>query len=343
MGYNLGMLKINVNAKNTAAINTAMQNVKEMITSGSISRDSPIHIVLGAGTYREKVKYNLPNPIIIESAPGLTAKDCIIQADNCEAFHQGVENRAIFYFGPNVTNVTLKNFSIINTHNKSVIEGNTQADAGEALVWSSTTGTLMARGMSIEGRLNTLSLKGFSWFMGCHISGDMDFIYGEIDTALFEECEIHLRADNRGDYPGFAIKGQVLANKMGIVFLNSNFTADKRKKNEIYIYKTEGKGSATSAKNWDSVAFLNCKMSEYYNPELAWDDDMSLEIYPRGNAKTGIREYNTKIVSKNGKISDADTTRRNVKSYLLTESDYFADYASRYLILKDTPFANNAE
>jgi hypothetical protein len=70
---------------------------------------------------------------------------------------------------------------------------------------------------------------------------------------------------------------------------------------------------------------------------------MSLEIYPRGNAKSGIREYGTQIVSKTGKILETDTTRRNVKSYLLTESDYFADYASRYLILKDTPFANNAE
>lgn len=337
------MLEINVNAKNAAAINAAMQNVREMITSGSISRTSPIHIVLGAGTYREKVKYNLSNPLIMEAAPGVSARDCVIQAENCEAFHQGLENRSIFYFGPNVTNVTIKNFSIINTHNKSIEEGNTTPDSGESLVWTSPTGTLTATGMSIEGRLNTLCLKGFSWFMNCRISGDTDFIYGDVDSALFEECEIFTRADNRGDFPGYAIKGQALANKNGFIFLNSNFTADKRKKNEIYIYRTEGKGSATSAKNWDSVAFLNCRMSEFYNPELAWDDDMSLEIFPRGNAKTGIREYNSKIVAKNGKISDADTTRRNIKSYLLTDDDYFSNYASRYLILKGTPFDNIGE
>ena len=130
---------------------------------------------------------------------------------------------------------------------------------------------------------------------------------------------------------------------MCLVFLNCNFTADKRKKSDIYIYKTEGKGSSTSSKNWDSAAFLNCKMSEFYNPELAWDDDRELEIYPRGNAKTGIREYASKIVAKNGKIFDADTTRRNIKSYLLTDDDFFANYASRYLILKDTPFSNITE
>ena len=335
------MLKINVNTKNAAAINTALQSVKATITSDSISRETPIHIVLGAGTYHEKIKYNLPNPLILEAAPGLTARDCIIQADNCEAFHHGLENRSIFYFGPNVTNVTIKNFSIINTHNKSIEDGNTMPDVGETMVWSSPTGTLMAKGMHIEGRLNTLSLKGFSWFINSTIIGDTDFIYGDVDTALFENCEIHMKADNRGDYPGFIIKAQTLANKTGFVFLDSTFTAEKRKKSEIYIYKTEGKGSATSAKNWDSVAFLNCKMSDLFNSELAWDDDMTLDIYPRGNAKTGIREYNTKIVAKNGKISNADTTRRNVKSYLLTEDDFFANYASRYLILKDTPFANH--
>ncbi len=337
------MLELNVNSKTPASITAALQNVREMITSGSIKRTTPIHIVLNSGTYRERVKYNLSNPIIIEAAPGVTAKDCIIQADNCEAFHHGLEDRSIFYFGPNVTNVTLKNFSIINTHNKSITEGNTNPDAGETLSWTSPTGTLTAIKMTIEGRLNTLCLKGFSWFMNCRIIGDTDFIYGDVDTALFEDCEIFTKSDNRGDFPGYAIKGQTLANKNGFVFLNCNFTAEKRKKNDIFIYKTEGKGSPTSAKNWDSIVFLNCKMSELYNAELAWDDDMNLEIFPRGNAKTGIREYNSKVVSKTGKISDADTTRRNIKSYLLTDDDYFADYASRFLILRDTPFAADVQ
>ncbi len=334
------MLDLNVSSKNPSAISVTIQKVKEMISSGSIPRNSPIHIILGAGVYHEKVKYNLSNPLIIEAASGVSAKDCIIQADNCESFNRGLENRCIFYFGPNASNVTIKNFSIVNTHNKSVMEGNTSPDIGEALVWTNTTGTLQAVNMNIEGRLNTLSLKGFSWFMNSHISGDMDFIYGDVDTALFEDCEINLKSDNRGDFQAYAIKGQTLANKNGFVFLNCNFIADKRKKNEIFVYRTEGKGSAKSLKNWDSVVFLNCRFSDLFNQELAWDDDMNLEIYPRGNALTGIREYNSKVTSKGAKIIDADTTLRNVKSYLLTDDDYFANYASRFLILKNTPFAD---
>ena len=80
-------------------------------------------------------------------------------------------------------------------------------------------------------------------------------------------------------------------------------------------------------------------MSDVFDPELAWDDDMELEVYPRGNVKTGIREYNTLVVGKGGKVEEADTTRRNIRSYLLTDDDYFSNYASRYLILHDTPFA----
>ena len=66
---------------------------------------------------------------------------------------------------------------------------------------------------------------------------------------------------------------------------------------------------------------------------------MNLEVYPRGNAKCGIREYNSKITLKGGKVTEADTSKRNIKSYTLTEDDYFNGYASRYLILHDTPFS----
>lgn len=334
------MLELSVQAKSPAAINTAIKKIKEMISSGSVARTSPIHITLGPGIYRELVKYNLPNPLLLESVPGTKASDCVIQADNCEAFHHGAENRAVFVLGPNTTNVKIKNISIINLHNKtpdSELEF-IPSDSAEALVWSSLSGTLFADGVRIEGRQNTLSLKGFSWFKDCRISGDVDFIYGDVNTAFFEECEIYLRDDNRGDFPGYAVKPQVLAGKPGFIFMNSRFTCEKRKKTRAFVCRTDGLGKSDSPKGWDSIAFVNCFFSENFDGELAWDDDMQKEIYPRGNAETGIREYNSKVVSKGGKVSDADTTRRNIKSYLMTEDDYFARYASRFLILHDTPF-----
>jgi len=333
------MLEISVNSKSPAAINTALKKLKDRVMAGTLSRTTPIHLTLEQGVYRELVKYNLSNPLVVESAPGTRAEDCIIQADNCEAFHKGLENRSVFMLGSNTTNVTLKNFSIVNTHSKTIEEGNTLSDSAEALVWNNAGGTLFAEGMRIEGRQNTLCIKGFSWFKDCFISGDTDFIYGDVDTALFEECEINVREDNRGDFPGYAVKSQALAGKKGFVFMNCRFTAERRKKSQVFVYRTEGHGGPGKLKWWDSVAFINCFMSDIFNPELAWDDDMELEIYPRGNPATGIREYNTRVVAKGGKVSEADTTRRNIKSYLLTDDDYFDGYASRYLILKETPFS----
>ena len=310
-----------------AAIGAALKKIKEMVSTGAITKTTPIHITLEAGTYRETIKYNLTNPLVIEGSASTKNTSCIIQADNCESFHKGIDNRAVFALGPLVTNVKLKNLSIINTHSKSTPNFSAQ-DAAEALVWNNTTGTLLAEGVQLVGRQNTLYLKGFSWFKDCYIAGEVDFIYGEVDTAFFEETEINVRdsasSNPTTETPAYAIKSQALASKRGFVFFNCRFTGEKRKKYPVYLCRTEGKGSATSTKGWDSIALLNCFISDSYEEELVYDNDM---------------ELNTHIVSKDRQVTEADTTRRNIKTYSMTDDDYFLHYASRFLILKDTPFA----
>lgn len=333
------MLELSVNSRSAASITAALKKIRDMIMTGAVKKDTPVHIILESGVYKETVRYNLTNPLIMESIPGTDRKNCVIQADNCESFHKGIENRCVFTIGPSATNVTLKNFTIANTHNKISPEGTPIADAAEAFVWNNTSGTLLAENMAFEGRQGTLFAKGFTWFKDCKISGNLDFIYGEPDTSLFESCEIHTRDDDSGDFNSYAVKSLAMAGKSGFVFLNCRFTGEKRKKASLYVFRTAGLGNASSLKNWDSAALINCFVSEVYDPELGWDDDMDLTVYPRGNAKTGWREYNTKIVLKNGKVEEADTSRRNIKSYLMTDDDYFKNYASRYLILHDTPFA----
>ncbi|MCH5291163.1 MAG: hypothetical protein J1D88_05295 [Treponema sp.] len=333
------MLELSVNTRSPAAITAALKKIREMVMTGAVPKTTSIHIILEPGIYREIVRYNLSNPLIIESSPGTKPQDCVVQAENCEAFHAGPENRAVFVVGPNATDVSLKNFSVINTHVKTGSADFSAPDAAEAFFWNNTTGTLSAKHMRFEGRQNTLYVKGFCWFLNCFFSGDTDFIYGDCDTALFEDCEIFTRGDNRGERNGYVVKSLALANKAGFVFSSCRFTAENRKKNSIYIFRTEGKGGATTAKCWDSAALINCMVSDDYDPELEWDDDHELEVYPRANAKIGWREYNTRVVLKNGSIEDSDTSRRNIKSYVMTEDEYFNLYSSRYLILRDTPFA----
>lgn len=333
------MLELTVNARSVAAVTAALKKIKEMITTGAVSKETPVHIVLEPGLYTETVRYNLSNPLIMESIPGTKADSCIIQADNCEAYNKGLLNRAVFVFGPNATNVSLKNFTVSNVHAKTIEEGSTLPDSAEALVWNNTSGTLFCEGMKIQGHQNTLFVKGFSWFLNSSVSGDVDFIYGEPDTCFFENCTVETVADSRGDFDGFAVNSCTPAHKSGFIFSGCSFIAERRKKSSIYACRTNGKGSARSEKDWDSIAFINCIFQDMYSPELVWDDDMNREVYPRGSAQAGIREYSSKTVSKGGTVSQADTSRRNIKAYTLTEDDFFNGYASRYLILHETPFA----
>ena len=335
------MIEINVSSKSPAALTAALKKIKEMSSSGSISKDSAVHIILEPGMYRESVRYNLSNPVVIESFPGTKADECVLKADNCESYNSGINNRGVFVFGPNATKVTLKNFTIENTHVKTIEEGNALADSAEALVWGNTSGTLNCSGMVIAGRQNTLYLKGNSSFTECRISGDKDFIYGESELSYFEDCEIYLREDTFGEKDACVVNSQSLAEKPGFVFRNCRFTGDRKNKTTAYIIRTSGKGSATSAKDWDNVALIDCVLDDWYSPEIVWDDDMNLTIFPRGNAKNGIREYGTRTAEKSGKLEVADTARRSIMSYTLTEEDYFKGYASRFLILQDTPLAGN--
>jgi pectin methylesterase-like acyl-CoA thioesterase len=335
------MLELNVNPRSPAAITAALKKIREMTTTGAVAKDTPVHIVLEPGSYIETIRYNLSNPLVMESAPGTKAENCVLQADNCESYNSGISNRGVFVFGANVTNVALKNFTVSNVHIKTIEEGSTLGDSAEALVWNNTSGTLFCDGMHFNGRQNTIFVKGCAWFLNSAVSGDVDFIYGESETCLFENCVIETLADNRGDFDGFAVNSHAAANKSGFVFSDCRFIGEKRKKSSVYACRTSGKGSAESEKDWDSVAFVNCIFQDVYDPELVWDDDMNLEVFPRGNASTGVREYNSKSVSKSGKICEPDVSRRNVMAYSMTDDDFFNGYASRYLILHDTPVAKS--
>lgn len=334
------MLKLRVSAKSPAAITAAIKKVKEMVSTGSIPKSATIQLVLDAGVYHETVRYNLSNPLIVESAPGVKASECIVQADNCEAFNRGQQYRAVFSLGPNATDVTLKNFTIANLHDKTTTQTHSQKDAAETLVWCNTAGSLICDGMHINGKQNTVFVTGCAWFVNSYISGTIDIVCGEPDTCLFENCTIEVLDEKQGEMNAFVANSHAVPGRNGFVFSDCRFLGEKRKKGIVCACRTDG--SSNSITSWDSIAFLNCTFSDAYDTELLWDNDMAFEVYPRGSAKTGVREYGSKVYHKDGTTENIDTTLRNVKVYTLTDEDFSNDYASRYLILNDTPFAARA-
>ena len=90
------------------------------------------------------------------------------------------------------------------------------------------------------------------YFSDCYIEGTTDFIFGP-STALFEDCEIHSKANS---YVTAASTPQDIA--VGYVFRNCRLTADPEV-NKVYLGRPWRQYAAT--------VFINCEMGKHIRPE----------------------------------------------------------------------------
>lgn len=288
--------------------------------------DEVLHITLSDGEHKglfhERIFYDLPNPLIIESKSG-NSENCALRSENCEAFHKDTENRAVITFGEHCTHITLKNFTIENTHLKTLDDASLGNQA-EAICFHSQTGKLFCENMRFISRQDTIHVKGFSYFKNCYVTGDVDFIWGYCDTSVFENCTLHTRADNRGnDRPAYVLQSRAMNSKPGFVFINCCFTAETRGKNaKIYIGRSQGTGKPASPDRWDSIALINCTISELYDSSLWTDENGTRAVFPeKGSMMFGWREYGTKILEKDGTILPYDTSLQEKHGYTMTEEE----------------------
>ena len=287
---------------------------------------APVHILLTDGEHkglvRERIFYNLPNPLVIESESG-SAENCALRGENCEGFHKDTENRAVLTFGEKCTSVALKNFTIENTHIKTC-DDVSLGNQAEAICFHCPNGKLYCEGMNFVSRQDTIHVKGFSYFKNCFVSGDVDFIWGQCDTSLFENCTIHTRADNRGaDRPAYVLQSRALNGRPGFVFKDCEFTAENRgEKAEIFIGRSQGTGRADSVDRWDSIALITCKISYLYNSALWTDENGTRAVYPKkGSVNCGWRQYGTKTVNTDGFLCDYDSRLQEQHGYTMTKSE----------------------
>lgn len=296
------------------------------VFSGLSPSSGEIHILLADGEHRGpergRIFYDLPNPLVIESVSGDSEK-CALRNENCELFHKDTENRAVLTFGEKCTSVTLKNFTIENTHIKTcddVALGN----QAEAVCFHCRQGTLLCENMRFISRQDTIHVKGFSRFKNCFVTGDVDFIWGYCDTAFFEGCTLHTRADNRGaGRPAYVLQSRALNSKPGFVFLNCEFTADNRGEDaEIFIGRSQGTGKPDSPDRWDSIALIDCTISDLYDSALWTDEDGTRSVFPeKGSALCGWREAGTKIRHADGSVSRYDSALQERHGYTMTEDE----------------------
>lgn len=317
------MIELKISPSNTGIITHTFKRISEMVASGSIDGDTPVHLVLAPGNYPGIISYNLSNPLIMEGAMGAKPQDIVVSAENCEAFHKDTENRAVFVIGMGATEVTLRGFTIENTHVKT-LEDAALGNQAEALCFHNQNGSLLCQNMRFISRQDTIHVKGFSRFEDCYVTGDVDYIWGYCDTSVWVNCHIHTREDNRGGvHSAFVLQSRALNSKPGFVFVDCKFTADKRVEgSKIWIGRSQGTGKPDSVDRWDSIALIDCSIDTNYEGELWTDEDGSRAVYPeKGCRDYGWREYGTVRFDENGNKVDENLSLRDKHGYIMTKKE----------------------
>ncbi len=317
------MLELRIKPTETGIITQTFKKIHEMVRSGTIEDDTPVHLILAPGTYAGVIAWNLSNPLIMEAAAGTKPEDCVVSAENCEAFHKDTENRAVFVIGMGATEVTLRGFTIENTHVKTM-DDVALGNQAEALCFHNQTGSLLCQNMRFISRQDTIHVKGFSRFEDCYVTGDVDFIWGYCDTSVWKNCHIHTREDNRGGVrPAYVLQSRALNAKPGFVFADCTFTADKRPAgSQIFIGRSQGTGKPDSVDRWDSIALIDCILDENYDPALWTDEGGTREVWPpKGSAEFGWREFGTKRIAADGTVREDSITGRDQHGYVMTKEE----------------------
>ena len=65
--------------------------------------------------------------------------------------------------------------------------------------------TLAAFNSSFSSNQDTIQTSGRNWFYNCYIEGNVDFIWGTADAALFESCSLRFINDVGGGAASYSL------------------------------------------------------------------------------------------------------------------------------------------
>lgn len=161
--------------------------------------------------------------------------------------------------------LTLRNFTLVNPHARASIYDN----QAEAIYFNTSTTAaahrLVAREMNFISEQDTLQLKGYVWVYNSLVAGNVDFIWGNVMAALFEDCEIRSVLDASSSSPGYILQARATAGDTGFVFLNSQLTAGPGV-TSAYLARS---GGTTSTAYVDNIAFINTRIGPHILP-IGW-------------------------------------------------------------------------
>jgi pectin methylesterase-like acyl-CoA thioesterase len=330
---------LNVGADNSADFAT-VQGAIDSFAPGSTART----INIAPGVYQEMLFLRGKNNVTFKGTNN--GLDAVIQYDNSDSFNPGVGQgqglpvpapgtaltaggRSVLLIS-SVSGVVFDGITIKNLHaqgslippppNSPTYTGYTPSSAAEVIYFNANqTGTLVAKHSNFISYQDTLQLKGVSWFYDSFITGDTDFIWGNANIALFEQCEIKSRINGIGSsvVNARAILGSGTpatpasynTSFAGFVFLNSALTKEA---GTFTAYLARSAGAVPAAtgtppllySGYDIVSYIGCSMDAHI-PAVGWNiagqtNTMGANVRP--NPVTGWREYHS--VSPSGQLLD---------------------------------------
>ncbi len=289
-------------------------------TSGSTT------ITLADGVYAE--------PLFLRGRDNVTVKGssleaCSIEYANCENLTNGTGGstssapsvgstidksggRSVMLI-ENCDNLRFENISMINTWDGT-------RNQAEFIYYNDGSGTRKVAFVNclFHSRQDTICIKGYSWFYNCTIEGNVDYIWGSANIALFEKCTIRTISDSTYSR-AYIVQARALAeSNLGFVFLNCTIEADSGcGAGTNYLARSGG-----NTTYYDNVAYINCTMASSV-PTVGWWTSDATPQPSTATATAGWREYNTNGTTQSGRPSCV---------YIMTETEATTYYKDRSTI-----------
>ena len=272
-----------------------------------------INILVGEGTFKEKVEVTLPNVhiygkdtdeahdktvIVYGAYNGLTVPNGTTNYSTDGSATFTVSSTAINFTAENITFAneinTLEEYQAVPSSDKQAVAVMVEADSA------------IFRNVKFTGYQDTLYARnGRQYYENCYIEGRTDYIFGEDATAVFENCVIHsFGANNDVKNGGYivATKG-VEALNYGYIFDNCDFTAAD----------DVTPGTVSLARGWDdfmTMLVMNSNIGGHISKEAylevtAGSEDNKNDRYGKMNAEpdaSRLLEYNN---TGDGAISES--------------------------------------
>ena len=275
----LDFTNVTVDGSQTSTANFRSLAMALNAISPNASAPSNITINVAAGTYRELLRFNgsgstTQTVTIAGPSDNKQGDNCVVQFANGNAVNGSTLTRASFYFTG--ANLVLQNITLENTATRA------KYSQAETLYFASGGNfTLAAYNSSFISNQDTVQTSGRNWFYNCYFEGNVDFLWGTAQVALFESCSMHFVNDLGGSAAndsmivartGSTVTGDGTVGK-GYVVLNSEVTVDAN------ITATFARNAGAGA-YYDQVALIDVAFSG--------DGTIGTGLWNTGTAPTSI-------------------------------------------------------